>query len=300
MSIQVTTAQVQQYKNAIMTLLQQRGGKLIDKVMTDTFMGKAAKAVEQIGAVKPVKNQSRHSDTPLISTPHDARWIYPNDYDWADLIDDQDKLRLLIDPSSSYVQNGVMAMRRAQDDEILQCFFRAAQTGENGTTSTAFPAGQIVAANVGATGNVGLNVAKLRAAKKLMIQNGVDIENDELYVAVNAVDHDNMLNEAQAISLDYNTRPVLVDGKISAFMGFNFVPIEFTDSASYDAGVTLGVSPHLTPCWARSGVKFGLWNDVTVRVSERDDKRYSTQVYVTGTFGATRLEEKRVVQILNV
>lgn len=300
MSIQVTTAQVQQYKNAIAMLLQQRGGKLIDKVMTDTFMGKAAKAVEQIGAVKPVKNQSRHSDTPLISTPHDARWIYPNDYDWADLIDDQDKLRLLIDPSSSYVQNGVNAMRRAQDDEILQCFFRNAQTGENGTTATTFPAGQIVAANTGATGNVGLNVAKLRAAKKLMIQNGVDIENDELYVAVNAVDHDNMLNEAQAISLDYNTRPVLVDGKISAFMGFNFVPIEFGDSTSYDAGVLLGVSPHLTPCWAKSGVKFGLWNDISVSVDRRPDKRNSWQVYVTGTFGATRLEEKRVVQILNV
>ena len=300
MSIQVTTAQVQQYKNAVMMLLQQRGGKLIDKVMVDTFSGKAAKAVEQIGAVKPVKNQSRHSDTPLISTPHDARWIYPNDYDWADLIDDQDKLRLLIDPSSSYVQNGVTAMRRAQDDEILQCFFRAANTGENGTTSTAFPAGQIVAANVGATGNTGLNVAKLRAAKKLMIQAGVDIDYDELYVAVNAVDHDNMLNEAQAISLDYNTRPVLVEGKIASFMGFNFVPIEFGDAASYDAAATLGVSPHLTPCWAKSGIKLGLWNDIDVKVSERNDKRHSTQVYVTGTFGATRLEEKRVVQILNL
>lgn len=299
MSYQVTVAQVQQYKNAIAMLLQQRGGKLLDAVMVDTFQGKAAKAVEQIGAVKPVKNQARHSDTPLISTPHDARWIHPNDYDWADLIDDQDKLRMLIDPSSSYVQNGVQAMRRAQDDEILQAFFRDAKTGENGTTTTAFSGSQIVPAATGSTGSTGMNVAKLRYAKKLFIQNGVDIEHDQLFVAVNADDHDKLLNEAQIISLDYNSKPVLVDGKITSFMGFNFIPIEFANSTAYDAAATLGVSPHLTPCWAKSGMKFGIWNDVQVTVDRRPDKRNSWQVYVTGTFGATRLEEGRVVQILN-
>jgi hypothetical protein len=29
------------------------------------------------------------SDTPLISTPQDRRWCFPNDFDWADLIDRQ-------------------------------------------------------------------------------------------------------------------------------------------------------------------------------------------------------------------
>jgi hypothetical protein len=41
-----------------------------------------------------------------------------------------------------------------------------------------------------------------------------------------------------------------------------------------------------------------MWNDITTRISERDDKSYATQVYVKGTFGATRLEEGKVVEIL--
>ena len=42
----------------------------------------------------------------------------------------------------------------------------------------------------------------------------------------------------------------------------------------------------------------GFWNDVTGRVSERDDKSYATQVYASTTIGATRLEEAKVVEIL--
>lgn len=301
MSFQVTTAFVQDYKRTVEMLLQQQGGKLAGLVMNESFTGKAGKAVEQIGAVTPTKNLSRHADTPLISTPHDARWIYPNDYDWADLIDDQDKLRMIIDPTSPYAQNAANAMRRAQDEEILLSFFGTSKTGENGTTSTTFPAGQIVAVNKGASANVGLTVAKLREAKRLLLAAGVDIDNDPLYCAITSYEHDALLNEAQAINLDYTNKPVLVEGRIRSFMGFNFVNIEFNDTTSYpqaSAVLVNGSSQRLVPVWAKSGMMLGTWNDLNIQVSPRPDKRYSTQVYTTGTWGATRLQEKKVVQIL--
>ncbi|MCB2012421.1 MAG: hypothetical protein KDF64_17850, partial [Geminicoccaceae bacterium] len=71
-----------------------------------SYSGKAAKAVEQVGPVTARKRTTRHADTPLISTPADARWVFPVDYEWGDLIDDEDKLRTLIDPQSPYAQNG--------------------------------------------------------------------------------------------------------------------------------------------------------------------------------------------------
>ena len=297
MSYQVATHFVQGYANVVALLLQQKGGKLLDKVSQGRYTGKGAKAVEQIGKVKPVKNLARHSDTPLISTPSDARWVYPNDYEWADLIDDQDKLRMLIDQQSSYVMNGVQSMRRAQDDEILQAFYAASATGENGTTSTSFPAGQIVGVNVGGTGS-NLNVAKLRAAKKLLLAAGVDLETEQAYVGITAADHDGLLNEVQVASMDYNSKPVLVDGMVTRFMGFNFVPIELADSASYDASTVMTSGANrLLPCWVPSGMHLGVWQDVQTQVTVRPDKRYSTQVYAKTTIGATRTEELRVVQI---
>lgn len=291
MSFNVSTHFVQQYTTNIQLLLQQKGSKLRDAVMSASYVGKAAKAVEQIGAVNPVKNQSRHSDTPLISTPADARWVFPSDYDWADLIDDQDKLRMLIDPTSSYVQNGVYALGRAQDQEILEAFFGTAKTGENGSTSTSFLSAQQVAVGTGSSAATGLNIAKLRAAKKILMANNVDIENDPLYVAITAADHDALLNEAQVISMDYNAKPVLVDGRVTEFMGFQFIHTELipVDADGYKR----------IPVWAKSGMHLGMWNDIKTSVDRRADKRNSYQVYVTGTYGATRTEEKKVVEIKN-
>lgn len=300
MSFQVPTHFVNAYTMNVEMLLQQKGGRLTGTVSQGSYTGKGAKAAEQIGPVKPVKNLSRHADTPLISTPGDARWVFPNDYEWADLIDDQDKLRMLIDPQSAYVQNGVNAQRRAQDDEILQAFYAASATGENGSTSTTFPAGQIVGVNVGGT-NSNLNVAKLRAARRLLMAAGVDMESTRLYVGVTSADYDGLLNEIQVVSTDYNSKPVLVDGRLNSFLGFNFVPIEFTDTAAYSteavAAMTSGAN-RLVPVWAEGYMHLGMWEDVRVEVTPRPDKRYSTQVYTKTTIGATRLQEKGVVQIV--
>jgi hypothetical protein len=59
-------------------------------------------------------------------------------------------------------------------------------------------------------------------AKRILLTTGVDVDNDPLYMAITAKQHDDLRNEAQAISLDYNSTLVLVNGRINAFMGFNF------------------------------------------------------------------------------
>jgi hypothetical protein len=290
MSFNITTHFVQQYTTNVQLLLQQKGSKLRNTVTVGSYTGKAAKAIEQVGPVTAQKRTIRHGDTPLISTPADARWVFPVDYEWADLIDDQDKLRMLIDPTSSYSQNGAYALGRAMDDEIISAFFATAKTGENGSDNTVFGVDQDVVVATGSTGATGLNISKLREAKKILMQNEVDIDNDPLFCIITAQQHDDLLNEAQAISLDYNTRPVLVDGKITAFMGFNFVHTERLPLNSS--------SQRRVPAFAKSGMHLGMFNDINTMISERADKGYATQVYVKGTFGATRTEEGKVVEIV--
>jgi len=286
MSFQVTTAFVQQYSTNVQLLLQQRGSRLRDCVIVGSYTGKAAKAVEQIGEVTAQARTSRHADTPLISTPHDARWVHPTDYEWADMIDDQDKLRMLIDPTSPYAMNGAYALGRAMDSLIITAALGAALTGENGSTSTPFDTSnqQI------AVGAAGLTVAKLRTAKKKLMANEVDVENDPLYCAVTAVQLDNLLGTTEVTSSDYNTVKALVSGSVDTFMGFKFI---HTELLGLD-----GSSDRRCIAWAKSGLHLGIWNDITTKISERADKSYATQVYVKGTFGATRVEEGKVVEII--
>lgn len=288
MSDQISTAFVQQYSTNVGLLLQQRGSKLRDAVSVGSYTGKAAKAVEQIGSVTAQARTSRHSDTPLISTPHDARWVFPTDYEWADLIDDQDKLRMLIDPTSPYAINGAYALGRAMDNLIVSAALGSAKTGENGTTITAFDTtNQQV--TVGGT-PTGLTVAKLRSAKKILLANEVDVEMDPLYIAVTAKQLDDLLGTTEVTSSDYNTVKALVQGQVDTFMGFKFIHTELL-------GVN-GSSHRRVVAWAKSGLHLGMWNDINSKIDQRADKSYATQVYVKGTFGATRTEEKKVVEIL--
>jgi len=285
MSFEVTTAFVQQYTTNVGLLLQQRGSKLRDSVTVGSYSGKAAKAVEQVGAVTAQKRVSRHADTPLISTPHDARWVFPEDYEWADMIDDQDKLRMLIDPTSPYAINGAYALGRAMDDIIVAAALGTSKTGENGSTNTPWLAGQTVPLN-----SSGLTVAKLRLARKILVGNEVDTDMDPMFMAVTAKQLDNLLGETEVTSSDFNTVKALVQGDIDTFMGFKFIQIE-------RLGVDATPSRRVI-AWAKSGLHLGMWNDINTQVSERADKSYATQIYVKGTFGATRTEEKKVVEIL--
>lgn len=283
MSFQVTTAFVQQYTTNVDLLLQQRGSKLRDAVSVGSYTGKAAKAVEQIGAVTAQKRTTRHGDTPMISTPHAARWVFPGDYEWADLIDDQDKLRMLIDPTSPYAINGAMSLGRAMDDEIILGATGTNKVGENGSDNQVF-----LPANIIAPAATGLTIAKLRAARLALAKAEVDFSADEAYFAASAVQLDNLLGTTEVTSSDYNTVKALTKGEVDSFMGFKFIPIERLPVVS-------GARRCLA--WVKSGLHLGIWEDIQSKITERADKSYATQVYVKGTFGATRVEEAKVVAV---
>jgi hypothetical protein len=290
MSVNIPTHYVQEYSSNIELLLQQRGSKLRDAVMQGSHVGKQASPVDQVGAIAMQPVSGRFNAMGRVDAPTDRRWVLPSDFDLPQLIDSFDKLRLLTDPESTYVTNAVMAAGRQMDDLIIDAFFGDANTGETGSGTTSHPSSQQVAVNFGSSSNVGLTVAKLREAKKILMANEVDLEADPLTCVVTAKQHDNLLAEAQVISLDYNDKPVLVDGRINSFLGINFIHCERLDLD--------GSSFRRVPIFAKSGMHLGLWNDITTDISQRKDLQgLPFQAYVYMTAGATRLEEKKIVEV---
>lgn len=288
---QIPTHFAQQYASTIQLLLQQRNSRLGDACMPMSIRGaKAASVVDQFGKVEATERTTRHPPLTPGNTPTDRPWVYPVDFDWNDLVDSIDKLRVVSDPQSGIVQAGVSAMNRSKDRIVIRNLFADRKTGQEGGTTTSFPSGQQVAVNFGAAGNVGLTVAKLREAKKKLMAADLDMEAEQLFLGVTATQHDNLLAEAQVISLDFNEKPVLAEGKITRFLGFNFKHTELfaVDSNSY----------RRCPAWAKSGMTLATWNDITTDISQRKDLAgLPVQVYVYGTFGATRNEDLKMVEI---
>lgn len=292
MSINLTTYYVQQYSTNIQLLLQQQGSKLRNAVTVGSYTGKQASPVDQIGKIEMQAVTSRFGAMGRIDAPTDRRWVFPSDFDLPQLIDSFDKLRMITDPKSSYVQNAVMAAGRQFDRLICTAFTGTAKTGESGSTSTIFTAGNEVDVAVGGA-NSKLNVAKLREAKRLMMANHIDFDMEEAYVGITAADHDALLGEIQVVSADFNGgAAVLKDGKIMEFMGFRFIHCELIET------MLSGTNEVTLPVWVKSGMHLGVWNDIQNSVDQRADLQGRPwQLYTSMTAGATRLEENKVYAI---
>lgn len=118
MSDQITTAFVQQYKGTLYNLVQQKGSRLREAVTVEAVNGEYG-YFDQIGATAAIERTSRHSDSPLVNTPHSRRQVTMRDFEWGDLIDNPDKVRLLVDPSSSYLQSAMPVLDWKQLGTLL-------------------------------------------------------------------------------------------------------------------------------------------------------------------------------------
>lgn len=288
MSVQITTSMVEQYKSNVYHLTQQKGSKLRSCCEIEEVNGKN-KYIDQLGATSARLRTSRHADTPRMDTPHLRRRLSLSDFDWSDLIDDEDLVRTLVDPTSKYAEAAAMAMGRAMDDAIIAAADGVAYTGEAGGTQTQFDTNMIVDVQTVWPGvsaaDTGLNVAKLIQARRLLGQNDVDPD-EECFLIVNARQVSSLMKDDKMVSNDYNVVRPLVDGNVVRFMGFTIVPCNRigVDSNSDDKVLF----------WAKRGIALGVGKDISTKISERPDKNYATQVFASMTIGATRLEESRV------
>jgi hypothetical protein len=292
MSINLPTHFVQQYSTNIQLLLQTQGGKFGRNVTQGTHEGKQASPVDQFGAVEMQPVTSRFAPMGRVDAATDRRWVFPSDFDLPQMIDSFDKLKMITDPSSTYVTNAVNAALRQQDRLILSAFVGTAKTGEAGGTSTAFTSANEVDVAVGGA-NSKLNVAKIKAVRELMEANDVDFETEECFIGITAADHASMLNEIQVISSDFNMgAPVLQNGRLTSFLGFTFVQSQLVET------ILAGTNEVTLPVWCKSGMYLGTWDQMSTDVSQRKDiQGLPWQVYLTMSAGATRLEEDKVYAI---
>ena len=280
MSSNITTAFVQQYSANVQMLSQQMGSLLRDKVRQESVVGKNA-FFDQVGSVTAQLKTSRHSDTPQIDTPHSRRRVSLADYEYADLIDQQDKVRLLIDPTSSYAQAAAFAMGRAMDDVIIAAATGTAFTGETGATSES-------AQTAIAAGGTGLTIAKLRTAKQKFDLASVD-PSIPRHIVVGPEQITNLLGTTEVTSSDFNTVKALANGEVNSFLGFNFTVSNRLAKSGNDRTCI---------AFAQDGITLGIGKDVNARIDERADKSYATQVYYCMSIGATRMEQAKVLGIV--
>lgn len=303
MSSQVTEAFVNQFNTNVMHLSQQQGSRLQDKVRKETQKGES-QFFDRIGPVAATKRTGRHAPTPQADTPHSRRMVTIEDYEWADLVDDQDKIRMLIDPTSEYALAASWAFGRSKDDVIIASSIGTAYSGQKGTTAVVHPNSQKYAATSGAA-FTNMTVATLRTVKRMMDAKEIV---GKRYIAVTSSQEESLLGQTEVTSADYNSVRALVQGEVNTFLGFEFIRLErlalvgagvLATVATGAVGAGVSVTGYRSCfAWAEQGILMSTGEDFVTKMSERDDLGYAMQVYGRMSIGGTRMEEEQVVEII--
>lgn len=284
----ITEIYVQQYQNTMRLLCQQAESRLEGTTIPPVKMEGEYLYWERLGATEAIELVTRHDDTPNIEQDHSRRRSTATPYVWATLLDRKDAARMLVDPKGPYQQAAKNAMNRRKDRIILAALGGNAFAGPSGGTTVPLPARQHIGA-----GGVGMTIAKLLNAKQLLDESEAPTEGR--YFVCPSESIIDLLGTTEITNADYNSVRALVAGQIDTFLGFKFIQTEliYLENASTTAA-------WFNYAYCKGAIGYGNIEEITVRLTERSDKNYAWQPYVSMDLGSTRVEDEMVVEVASI
>lgn len=277
------TLYAKQYADVVTLKAQQKKSRLRNTVLIKSDARGEECFMDQVDSIDAVDITSRYEKTPVHEPSHARRRVSLIGSVVNPVLDPNDAVKMIVDPTSSYVMIGSAAMGRKFDDRIIAAATGTAYTGKTGTTAVTLPASQKVA-----HGGTGMTIDKWLAALEIIHGNDVD-EEEEKFLIITSVQLTELLNSTEIKSADYNSVKALVNGQLDQYLGCKVIRSERLGlDSNGDRQVLL---------YCRTGIGLAISQEVVARIDERKDLNYAKQVYFRAHLGATRLEEEKVVEI---
>ena len=285
-----------QFSTNLELLLQQQGSMLRGRVREGQHTGKMASPINQVGTLALKAPQGRFAPLPSQQASYVRRWVFPQEGELPQLVDTFDELQTIVDPKSGLVETAAYAVGRAWDDCLLLNATGTAQLGQDAgsLTTEAFATSTFqVASTFGSGGTAsGLTVAKIIETKRILRHYHNNLEVDTPTMVIGSQQESDLLNQVQVVSTEFNDKPVLVDGHVKRFLGFDIVVMERLPQTTLNT--TRGIL-----AFVKSGLYLGVWKDMTNNIDMRPDLSGRPWQILTQTmFGATRTQPGKVIQIL--
>jgi hypothetical protein len=282
---------VEAFKDEMWHLAQQKGSLLRNCVRQRTVTGDAT-YFERLAPSAAIQKTTRHTPTPIIDVEHSRRKVTMKDWLWSDLVDDEDKRRMMVDPVGAYTSNAGYAMGRKWDELILGN--DGAGAVEEGIMGDAYDGTGVAvpfdtANQEVPSGTEGMTISKLLDTKFILDSNNVEMADRCLVISPQQLN--DLLNTTEITSSDYNSVKALVDGTLNYFLGFKVVVSTLLPLVGGERACV---------AFQKNAVGLAVNRDTQIKRDERSDISYALQVFARFTANATRIDDAGVVRVLNV
>lgn len=280
MAVNIDNAFVRTFEGVVRFLAQQSQNKLRPWCQERSQTGEDH-VFETLAPAEMQEKVGRRQATPENDADWQNRIVLTKTFDIGDTVEKEDKLRMIIEPTSALAQNFAMAGRRKFDDIIIDAA-EAAALDKDGN-SNAFPSGQIV----GSGGASEISFDTLTEVQELFQTNDIDI--DEMKVAVVGPKQiRKLMHDPKATSADYVTLKAIQAGRFhDEYMGFRWVVTNRLNAP--------GAGRKNCLFFTRKALGLKVDEDITTEIDKDPGKSFMWRVYARLTAGAVRVEDKHIV-----
>jgi len=270
----------------------QEAGSVFRGIFEEVDVVGKRKKIDFLASTSSASKTGRNQGITYVDPTHTARWLATATEYWSALVDKEDIMRVLADPRSKYLENGVMAMNRHYDAKIIAAFDATVTTQEDADGTTPFDSNYQIAA-----GGTGMTISKLRQALQKLEEGGYVYQDDhQLYCVIAPAQKANLLATTEATSSDYSNVKALVHGETDMLLGFKFLTC---NQLATGDGLGVGASTDRECyCFSNKSMMVGMGKDLMTKVTEQTQLvSHPWQLYIEHDLGAVRLQEELIVQI---
>jgi len=275
MSTSISTAFIAQF-DAEVKQAYQGASKLMNTVRTKTGVVGSTHRFPKLGKGL-AQPRIPQSDVVPMNVTHSNATATLTDWEAPEYSDIYDLQKINFDERKELVTTISSAIGRRADQIILD----AADAGASSTQ---------VDENVGGT-NSGLNVAKLRRAKRLL--DAASVPSSDRTFVINANGLEDLLGEEKSTSIDYASVKALVNGEVNTLLGFNFVMIEDRD----EGGIALTGNLRKNFAYHKSAIGLAVGIDMRTEMNYIAEK---TSWLTNGLYsaGAVGIDSEGIIEVL--
>lgn len=281
MSTTIDNVFVQTYESYLRHLAQQGIARLRPWCMEVSVQSEGHNW-ERISATSASKKTTRKTPTPDDNTAFSRRKSIPVTYHTGDVTENSDVVQMIVDPNSNFAKAQGMAMRRAQDDEIIAAAVGASRDGDG--NSVTFPAGQVVG-----NGSAEISYDMITEVTEKFMENDIDPDEEKVFV-IGPKQARKLLQLTEATSGDYNAvKPLTSKGYIESWMGYTWLLSTRLLAPGADE----------LDCFAmtRRALGFQVNRDIWAKIEQDPSISFAWRIYCEMTVGAIRVEDEHLVKV---